>query len=678
MDWILGMADTKKLLELINKKNLSEDYDDDKRKEIARQVCEGFEIDKESRSEWLDKNTRAMEMVHQVGEAAAEKNDPFENSARVIYPLLAPAIIQSTARLVPHLRRNDKAVLIHVAGEDPMGTIQERAERVSKYLNWEILVKSKWMLRSHKLTSILTAWGMCFRKQYFDEIRDEVCDEILHPRDVIINNATQTLEDANRITVISYLNQNDIVSQINLGYFNSDLDPTLKDKSKFDLLKDGNYETIENDPKDDQPIYEILEQYCYLDLDEDGYAEPYIAFVHAPSETLMGLYCAYEADDIKLDRNLNFIAIERRLRITDYHYIDDPDGGYYSIGLNHLLINPNEAINALLRQLEDSGTLANYQGGFCTKLAKTKQRDLRFTKPGQWKVLECPPDTDLTKAFLPLPTKEPSAVLFQLLGLLIESGKEIGGITDIMTGDTPAQNVPATTILALIEQGTRAFKPIVEKLFYSLATEMKIRFHLSKNISQEKYQRFHNNEQVSLVQDFEEDSFDITPVADPSISSEAQKYARMQALIQAMPNFPGLINPSAVLVEYLKQLELHNPEQYMIPPEQQQQAPDPKLIAAQLKHQVDMAKLQIMQADEQIKQKEVEVKMLKTKIDQQEMALKANESQAKIGKMKADAFKDQQQAEHSERMTKVAEEKNDLEAERIRVMEIAARNKART
>lgn len=667
------MAEYEKLLNFTESRNIAEDFDEERRKEIAKQVVTGYEIDMESRSSWLDINERAMDIVHQSGEIAQERSDPFKNAARVIFPLLSPAIIQSSARLVPHFRRNEVAVNFAVSGDDPMNLMGDRVKRCSKYTNWDLLVNSTWMLRNHKLSSILTSWGTVFRKTRYDERIDSVVDELLHPKEVIVNNNIQTLEQSNRITIISFFNQNDIVTQVNLGYFNSDFNSSdLKGKDNIENLKTMTYDHIENDSEDDQPVYEFLEQYCYLDLDEDGYYEPYIAWVHAPSETLLGLHAAYEPKDIQLSNQGQFIGIARRLQITDYHYIDDPDGNYYSIGLNHLLVNHNDACTAVLRNLLDSGTLANSQCGFVTKAVRTKQRDMRFDKIGTWKVLETAPDTDLTKAFFPLPTKDPSPVLFQLLGLLIDSGKEVGFITDILTGDTPAQNVPATTILALIEQGTRAFKPIVEKLYYSLSKEMKIRFELNQKVSDEKYQRFHNSQDVSAGQDFEVDSLDITPVADPSISSEAHKYAKLQALMQTMDFIP---NKQALLQRFLKELEIENPDELLQPPPGPPQ-PDPKVMEAMANIQLKEQELKLKQAAEQRAMQETKIKEMQAKIKAMELEIRKGESASKIKKMQADAVKDEMDARLSERQVDIEEERNDIERDRIRSMEAIARDKA--
>lgn len=652
------------LLDSLGKRNLSEDMDFAKRKEIASQVSVGYDIDKDSRDQWLTINNRAMDIVHYSGEVAEDRDYPFEKAAKVIYPLIGPAIIQFAAKLTPHFRRNDEAVGIAVAGADPTGEVKARAERVYKHMNWELLDNSDWVLRNHKLASILASWGVVYRKQHYDAAEDNVVDEIVHPKDVIINNNIQTLAQANRITIINYLNKNDIISSINQGYFNSDID--------FSVLDSGIPENIEIDPRDKQPIYEIKEQYCYIDLDEDGYSEPYIAFVHTESETLLGLYCAFESRDIKLDKGLNFIGIKRRLTLVDFHCMDDPDGGYYSLGLNHLLVNLNDAITAMLRNLIDSGTQANYQGGFVTKAIKTKVRNIEFNKLGQWKVLETAPDVDLSKAFFPLPSKEPSAVLFQLLGMLQEVGKEVGFITDVLTGDVPAQNVPATTILALIEQGTRAFKPIIEKLYCSLSKEFRIRFDLSRNISNERYVKFQNDPMANIEQDYDSSTLDLTPVADPSLSSEAHKYAKMQMLQTLLPILP---NPLEALTRLLKGLEMDDIQALLTPPNTGPQQPDPKVLQAQMDAQHKMAQLQLQEKELQLQQAELQIKAMKAKVDQSELGIKEKESSAKIAKLTADAYKDKQEGVHKERMVRVAEDKNKLETERLRIMEIAARNK---
>lgn len=656
-----------KLLKLIDSKNIAENMDLQERNEIAQMVIKGYDIDCISRKEWLDVNKRAMDIVHQSGEIAQVKNEPFKKASRVIYPLLSTAIIQLAARLIPHLVRDKKALDIAVQGEDPLEIINARAKRVSDYMNYQLLLDTKWLLNSHKLVNILAAWGICFRQVYFDTIERKTKSIILHPADVIVNNNVQSLEDFNRITVKRYYNANDIVSRVNQGFFNSDIsiqDFNTKKKDKQEVTASYYGEdSIQNDPQDEQPVYEILNQYVLLDQDGDGYYEPYIAEVHKGPDMLLGLRAAFEAKDVILTQDgKKVIKIKRRLDIEDYHCIDDPDGGYYSIGINHLLVNHTESCTTVLRSLLDAGTLSNYQGGFITQAIQPQDgKRIQFTELGEFKTVKVVPPVDLQKNIMPLPYKEPSQVLFALLGALVESGKEVGFISDLLTGDAQAQNAPATSVLALIEQGTRAFKPMVQKFFYSAKGEYEKWFHqnfIHADELQEHYTNFLNDPNVSMREDFNEDSLDIVPVADPTMSSEAHKYAKTQALLQTIDRVP---NPLAILQIYYKDLQVPDTViQAILTP---QQPPGPSIDELKLKQQEQFKQMDMVakQAQEVGREKDRELKAKQVAIDE-------IEKRAKMIKLSADAEHDEKQIELEKARIQTEREKVEVNREQVDVL----------
>src|SRR3990167_7022207 len=413
-------------------------------------------------------NKEAMKMIK--AETKTEYTQNYAHS-KVVYPLLASATIQLASRLIPHLVRNDKVAECAVLGPDPDGVKAQKAKMVSDFFSYDLLIDSKsWLKESHKMIQMLCAWGTAYRKLYYDEGQDKVLSDVLSPEDVIINSNTSSIEKARRITVRNFMTKNQITEQIRSDRF-SDIDI-----DKLKVGPSGNDEDLQ-DLQDTNPVYEILEQFCYIDLDEDGYEEPYIVYFHKDGEQILGIYSGYDVEDIHVNAKGKVKKIVPRSYIVDYHCIDDPACKYHSMGLNHLLFHQNKSITSVLRQLIDSGTLANQQGGFVTKAFKTKKRDIK-QELGKFTQLEIPPNVDIRSQIIPLPFKEPSQVLFSLLGLLIDAGKETGFVTQALTGDAEGQNVPATTMLAIIEQGTRAFKPMIQKLFHSQKNDLEMRFYL--------------------------------------------------------------------------------------------------------------------------------------------------------------------------------------------------------
>lgn len=650
-----------KLFKFVESRNVAELLEGEHLKDIVKDASHGYEIDLESCQDWIDMNKEALKMIK--AEVKTEHTQNYAHS-KVIYPLLASATIQLASRLIPHLVRNNRVAECAVLGPDPDGMKAAKAEKVSTFFSYELLIDSdSWLKESHKLLHMVCAWGTGYRKLCFDEGQDKVLSEVLSPEDVIINANTTSLEKARRITVRNYMTKNQITEYIRSDKFLADIEvESLKAGPS-----DGSDESLQ-DLQDTNPVYEILEQFCYLDLDEDGYEEPYIVYFHKDSETVLGIYAGYEAEDIHVNSKGKIKKIIPRPYIIDYHCIDDPAGGYHSMGLNHLLFHQNKSITSILRQLIDSGTLANQQGGFVTKAFKTKKREVK-QELGKFTQLEIPPNVDIRSQIMPLPFKEPSQVLFSLLGLLIDAGKETGFVTQALMGESQGQNVPATTMLAIIEQGTRAFKPMVQKMYHSLKKEFKMMFHM--------YSRFANHERFIKYSDtniqiskeiFNEDELDIIPVADPTQSSEAHRFIKLQALEQMMQSpLAQVLNLPAMAQRIFKDLQIERPEELIAPPQPQQ--PDPKMLELQMKQQIATAKIQLDQIKEQREGMKLHIEMLNTQIKEQEMKIKQNESDEKQRTMISRANKDQQEANVKERMATVAENKVEVERERLKLME---------
>lgn len=649
-----------KLLKFVDSTNIAEDLDGEKLKQICDDASSGFDIDEQSCEHWMDMNKEAMKMIK--SEAKQEHTKNYAHS-RVIYPLLASSTIQLASRLIPHLVRNNKVVECAVLGPDPDGMKAKKAEAVSNFFSYDLLVDSdSWLKESHKLVQMLCAWGTAYKKLSFDEGQDKVLSEVISPEDVIINTNTTSIDKARRITVRNYMTQNQIVEYIRADRF---LD--------VDIATLNSNTSEHNESEETNPVYEILEQFCYIDLDEDGYEEPYIVHFHKASCTVLGIYSGYEAEDIFTTVKGKIKKIVPRPYIVDYHCIDDPEGKYHSMGLNHLLFHQNKSITSILRQLIDSGTLANQQGGFVTKAFKTKKQDIR-QELGKFTQLEIPPSTDIRSQIMPLPFKEPSQVLFSLLGLLIDAGKETGFVTQALMGDSEGQNVPATTQLSIIEQGTRAFKPMVQKLFHSQKKEFKMMFHLYGKFS--TFERFIKYQDVDIQvskEIFNENELDIIPVADPTQSSEAHKYMKVQALQQMLQGpLAGVLNLQALALRILTDLQVEKPEELIAQPQPQQ--PDPKMIEMQQKHQIAQEKLKLDQTREHRESVKLEIEMMKTKIKQHEAVLAQQESDEKQQMMVARANKDNQEASVKQRLAKVAEDKVNIEYERLELLAKQQRN----
>jgi chaperonin GroES len=346
--------------------------------------------------------------------------------------------------------------------------------------------------------------------------------------------------------------------------------------------------------------YTIIEMHTWLDLDDDDLREPYIVWFHLDTGKILRIQARFTTKDIQVNDKNDVVGFKGIQYYTKFGFIPNPDGSFFDLGFGHLLGPINEAVNSIINQLVDSGTLQNLQGGFIAKGLRLNMADTTWI-PGQWKAVNATGD-DLRKQIVPLPAKEPSTVLFQLLGMLITSGKELASVAEIFTGKMPGQNTPATTTQATIEQGMKVFTAIYKRIYRSLDEEFKKLFTLNGTyLNPETYAKV-LDEPIG-PEDFDEDEYDICPTADPTATTQGEKMEKAQMVMQLLST--GLVDPMKTVMRFLEAAEVPN-WQELIPgmsetgqPMPPQEKPDPKLAAIEAKAATDakMAESKIANED---------------------------------------------------------------------------------
>jgi chaperonin GroES len=414
--------------------NIAEYLSEEELIQIGTDVHDGYTTDLASRAfleELLDKWTKlALQVVE-------KKVFPWKNASNVKYPLLATAAMQFAARAYPTLiPSNGRVVKCKMFGADPTGEKMKRAERVGKYMSYQVMnVMEEWESEMDKLLITLPICGTVLKKTYFDPGKQRNSSCLIMPKSFVVNYWAKTLEDAERVTEIIPLSKRKVQENKNLGLF---LDIEFSDPIGDSSRKmDTTHELIEPNHDDTTP-YTFLEQHTYIDLDDDGYPEPYIVTIEEQSHKVVRIVARYDEESIKLDKDEKLLLIEPVQYYTKYGFIPNPDGGFYDIGFGRLLGSINESVDTLINQLIDSGTLSNLQSGFLGKGLRIKVGDYNFA-PGEWKTVNSTGD-DLKKSIFPLPVREPSAVLMQLLQYLVTAGKELASVAEIFVGKMPGQN----------------------------------------------------------------------------------------------------------------------------------------------------------------------------------------------------------------------------------------------
>lgn len=650
-----------KLLRLIEKGNLAKGLKKDYLFEIGEVVCKEYKDDRLSRQTWEENLKNALKFAKQIPDP---KNFPFVKASNIILPLLTTASISIASRIYPELIQKDAVANIGTFGDDPTGEKADRAERVKNHINYQLLVESDvWESDVDKMLNMLPITGTTFKKVYYDPQKKVNRAELCDPQDIVVNYHVKSLEDAPRITHRYFMTGNDIVSRVRTGVFvKVDLEELDTGHSATSSDEDWNTEGLQSDMKIREDLYEILEQHRYLDLDDDGYEEPYIVTVHRASNTVLSIYPRFDVNSIELNDAGEITYIAPETYFIDYHFLPSPDGGFYSIGFGQILYPINKSCNTILNQLIDAGTLANTKGGLISRQLKMKGGNLRF-QMGELIPVEPGVNGKLQDNVMLFDFGDPSPVLFQLLGLLIESAKEVASINDVMSGQALPQNAPATSTMELTNQGLKVYGSIAKRTVRSHTKELKRWFFLNKKYMDDTvYVRFQDNEVVVAKEDYEDDSLDIIPVADPKLGSDVKKQMQFQVLSQMIQN-PAILqtlNIPELMREFLK--EIHIPEetiQKLVLPPQQNQAPDPTMVKAQIEMQKVQMKSQTDMMQAQLKAREIQTK---SAVELEKLKLKKMESSAKIAKMQADARKDSVEASN-------ADAKLDIERDKIRIQE---------
>lgn len=598
------------LSELEKSDNIAELLDEEELSRIAIEVMAGYELDFDSCAEWRERVKCAMEIAHQTMET---KNHPFPNSSNIKYPLITRAAIDFAARMYPEVIKNNRVVKVHVVGGDPSGEKLKRAKRIATYMSYQTLDESdEWEDGLDRLLHMLPILGTVFRKTYYNPIKKSPCHELCRPDKLTVNYNTKSLLEAQRITQEIVLSQNSIIERVRAGLF-----------CDIELANDDTLDT-----KDEVTL---LEQHCFLDLDDDGYKEPYIVILHKATRKILRIVSRF--DQITKNREGEIQCITATQYFTDYHCIRSFDGGFYSQGFGTLLYPLNSAINTLTNQLIDSGTLNNTQGGFLGRGLRMKTGDLKL-KLGEWRVLDAASGTNLHQNIVPLPTKEPSGALFQLLNLLIEVSKDLVSANDPMSGKGQTQNVAAGSVNAMIDQGMKVFNAISKRLYRSLRSEFNKIFEINKKyLKQVDYQMVLDDVDADVKLDFNTTHLDVLPVADPSQSSELQRITKAQIIMQ----MPGIDQHEAA-VYFLEALPLETQVITKLLPKPDPNQPPPPA------DQKDLAQAEFFHAQAQQIMSSIQTDFHKQSLDAASLDLKhhalivnAQESQARIAKMQADA-----------------------------------------
>ncbi len=542
---------------------------------IGAKVCEEYDIDITSRTDWTARNRRAQKLAMQVVE---QKTYPWPKASNVKYPIITKAAMQYNARAYTALVKKD-LVKCNVNGYDPDGMKAQRAERVGKTLSWQMLEQmEEWEEEMDQLLVILPIIGMHFKKTYFDPIFGRNVSEGCMAENVVFNYATKNFYKCPRVTHEIDYYPYEIKEKSAAGVFLS------VDFGKAVAPPEGDGSSSpRTDSGADDPMapHRFLEQHRLEDLDGDGLPEPYIVTVHRQTRKVVRIRARFTMDRVKFadDDDTRVERITPKGFFTKFGFLRNPDGSAHDIGFGTLIGPLNTAINRTLNMLMDAGHLANTQGGFTGSGLRMKGGALRL-RPGEFKPLDVAGD-DIRSNLVQIKFPEPSNVLFQLLGFLVDAANDIASIKDVLSGEQNQSNVPAATTLALIEQGLKVDTAINKRQHLSLKREFKLMYELNaEHLEPQMYITFLDDKTPTevLLEDFNDTDLDVTPASDPKMLTDMQEIARAEALLPFAqdPDFDGM----KIKLRYLEALGIPDVADLRRNPKEKAMASKQKLMAA--------------------------------------------------------------------------------------------------
>ena len=502
---------------------------------IGNEMVQNYMDYKSSRKEWESAYTTGLDLL---GFKYENRTEPFQGASGATHPVLAEAVTQFQAQAYKELLPSDGPVRTQVIGIKNSQT-EQQAQRVKDYMNYLIMDTMKeYESEFDSMLFHLPLAGSTFKKVYYDVPLGRVVSKFVPADELIVPYTATSLDDAEAVIHTVKISENELrKQQVNGFYSDIELGPpgtdTNGELSKKERELEGTKKTGKN-----EPVYTLLE--CHVNLDLEGFEDvgadgeptgiklPYLVTVDEGSRKVLSIRRNYAPDDLKKTKIQYFV-----------HFKFLPGLGFYGFGLIHMIGGLSRTATAALRQLLDAGTLSNLPAGF-------KQRGVRVRdeaspiQPGEFKDVDAP-GGNLRDAFFPLPYKEPSPTLLNLLGVVVQAGQRFAAIADMQVGDGN-QGAAVGTTVALLERGSRVMSAIHKRCYAAMKQEFKL---LGKIVSQylpPEYPYDVVGGQRNIKQADFDDRVDVVPVADPNIFSMSQRITLAQTQLQIATSNPQLHN----------------------------------------------------------------------------------------------------------------------------------------
>lgn len=547
--------------------NLAELLEEDELAKIASDLISNYEEDRSGRQEWEDAYTEGLELL---GIKYEDREEPFRGSSGVTHPLIAEAVTQFQAQAYKELLPSSGPVRTQVVGTSTPEVVSQ-SQRIQDFMNYQIIhVMDEYDPEMDRLLFYLPLAGSAFKKVYFDDILDRAVSRFVPADDLVVPYNATDLASASRVTHVTRMSLND-VRKFQAGGFYRDIE--LEPYEQEDEVRDKERELSGVEKTSSDLDCTLLEVHTDLDLpgfehmhpieeEKTGIKIPYIVTIDQGSEKVLSIRRNYREGD-EFYRKIQYFA----------HYKFLPGLGFYGFGLLHMIGGLGRTATSLLRQLIDSGTLANLPAGFKARGIRIRDADEPLS-PGEFRDIDAPGGA-LRDSLIPLPYKEPSQTLFQLLSFTVDAGRRFAMVADMQVGDGNQQAAVGTTV-ALLERGSRVMSAIHKRMYYAQKQEFRMMARVFSESLPPMYPYQLVGVDAMIKQADFDDRVDVIPVADPNIFSMSQRMALAQTQLQLAQSNPQMHNLYEAYRRMYQAIGVENIEA-ILPPPPQPQPMDPAL-----------------------------------------------------------------------------------------------------
>jgi hypothetical protein len=543
--------------------NLAENLDDDILTELAGDLLGEFQSDIDSRKDWVQTYVDGLELL---GLKIEERTEPWPGACGVYHPLLSEAIVKFQSETIMETFPAAGPVKTSILGQETQERI-EAAQRVKEDMNYQLTeVMVEYRPEHERMLWGLGLSGNAFKKVYFDPNLDRQVSLFVPAEDIVVPYGASSLETSERVTHVMRKTKNELRKLQVMGFYKDvELDdPTdTLDEIEKKIAEQMGFKASQDDR------YKLLEMHVYLDLPgyedkdekgkETGIALPYVVTIEKGTETVLAIRRNYHADDPNKQKRDHFV-----------HYGYVPGFGFYCFGLIHLIGAFAKSGTSILRQLVDAGVLSNLPGGFKTKGLRVKGDDTPIA-PAEFRDVDVASGT-IKDNIMTLPYKEPSQVLYTLLGTIVEEGRRFASAADLKVSDMSAQS-PVGTTLAILERTLKVMSAVQARVHYAMKQEFKLLKNIIRDYTPEDYE-YDPVEGPPRAKRSDYDMVEVLPVSDPNSATMSQKVVQYQAALQLAQSAPQLYDLPLLHRQMLEVLGIRNASK-LVPIEDDLKPTDP-------------------------------------------------------------------------------------------------------